>query len=257
MNAAIAVMAAVIAACIGVAVVIFWVTGKKYKRSAGLILAGGLGFFITQALVRIPLLQAFGSRLEGLGPVALALILGCSAALFETSGRLAAASATRERSASPAGGMLLGLGHGLSEMFVVLVGAYINNLVLLLGDSGAASEAAAQVKQALAATPLWMFAVAFGERLMVMVFHTLMSVLIARGFMTHKKAAFALLVFALHAALDTAVVLIANRFGPLWTEILVAAVAAGCLVALLKTPGLRKGADLPADEAAQAAGEGY
>jgi len=250
-------MVAVIAACVAVAVLVFWVTGRKYKRSAGLILAGALGFFCTQALVRIPLLQVFGSRLSALGTLATALILGCSAALFETSGRLAAAYATRERSASPAGGMLLGLGHGLSEMFVVLVGAYVNNLVLLLGDSGATSEVAAQVKQSLAATPLWMFAVAFAERLMVMVFHTLMSVLIARGIVSGKKAAFTLLVFTLHAALDTAVVLIANRFDPLWTEILVAAVAAGCLMALLKTPGLRKGADLPADEAAQAAQEGY
>lgn len=250
-------MAAVIAACIGVAVLIFWVTGKKYQRSAGLILAGALGFLCTQALVRMPLLQVFSSRLAVLGTVATALILGCSAALFETSGRVAVARLTRERSASITGGMLLGLGHGLCEMFVVLVGAYINNLVLLLGSSGATSEIAAQVKQALVATPLWLFAVAFGERLMVMVFHTLMSVLIVKGFLTGKKALYTLLVFLLHAALDTAVVLIANRFGPLWTEVLVAAAAVSCLIILLRMPDLRKGAPLPADEAAQAAQEGY
>ena len=250
-------MAAVIAACLLVAVLIFWLAGRRYQRPAGLILAGALGFFCTQALVRMPLLQVFGNRLAVLGTLATALILGGSAALFETSGRAAAVRLTRERSASLAGGMLLGLGHGLCEMFVVLVGAYVNNLVLLLGNSGATSEIAAQVKQALAATPLWMFAVAFGERLMVMVFHTLMSVLIVKGFLTGKKVRYILLVFLLHAALDTAVVLIANRFNPLWTELLVAAVAVCCLMALLKTPGLRKGPALPADEAAQAAVEGY
>lgn len=257
MNARLAAMAAVIAACAGVAALVFWLAGRKFKRSAGLILAGALGFFVTQGLVRIPLLQVFGSRLNALGSIASVLILGVSAAVFETSGRVAAARLTRERSASPAGGMLLGLGHGLCEMFVLLVGAYVNNIVLLLTKNAAASEIAAQVRQALAATPLWMFAVAFGERLMAIAFHTLMSVLVVKGFLSGKQAVYILAVIALHASFDIAVMFLSMRFGAAKTEIFIAAAAVCCLAVLLKIPGIRGAPPLPADEAAQAAEEGY
>jgi len=256
-NARLAAMAAVIAACVGVAVAIFLLANKKYKRSAGLILAGALGFFITQGLIRIPLLQVFGSRLNALGTVAPVLILGLSAAIFETSGRVAAARLTRERSASPAGGMLLGLGHGLCEMFVLLVGVYVNNIVLLLTNNAETRELAVQVQQALAATPLWMFALAFAERLMAIVFHTLMSVLIVKGFLSGRRTLYILTVLLLHAAFDIAAAFLVMHVGAAKTEIFIAAVAACCLVVLLKTPGIRGEPGLLADEAAQAVSEGF
>ncbi len=256
----ITIMAIIITVSLILAAATFLITGRKWNRSAGLIIAGAIGFYVPQMLIRIPLLQLFEGSLSRLGKVPYILILGISAALFETIGRFAAIRFTSARSRSIAGGICTGLGHGYCELFSLLVMAYINNIALLVFPIKGMEDAAVQVADIIGKTSVVFFLVAFWERLCVIVIHVLFSVLIVKGLTVKRPMAFALLVFALHAVLDTSAVMLNTEAGILYAEIFITLCAAVCGIALRFI--IKKGAGsmkltMPEDEAASAVKEGY
>ncbi len=256
----IAIMALIIAVSFILAAFTFLITGRKWNRSAGLIIAGAIGFYVPQMLIRIPLLQMFESSLSRLGKVPFILILGISAALLETTGRFAVIRFTSARSRSIAGGICTGLGHGYCELFSLLLMAYVSNIALLVFPIKGMEDAAAQVADIIGKTSVVLFLVAFWERLCVIVIHVLFSVLIVKGLMVKRPMAFVLLVFALHAVLDTGAVMLNTEAGILYAEIFITlnAIVSGIALRFMirRSAGSAK-LTMPEDEAANAVKEGY
>ena len=184
---------------------------------------GAAGFFISQIVVRLPLLnilsgmasfQSFAREHYFL----YALLLAFTAGLFELAGRFAAAkflgkNRTFRRS------LAAGLGHGGIESIVLVGLTYINNLVyLFLIQSGAFDAMIAQteamgvdsaqliaVRDTLLQVSAPLFLAAGVERVLTMVSHAAMSVIVCYGVAVKRPLPWMLLCLGMHTLLDTTV----------------------------------------------------
>lgn len=184
---------------------------------------GAAGFFISQIVVRLPLLnilsgmasfQSFAREHYFL----YALLLAFTAGLFELAGRFAAAkflgkNRTFRRS------LAAGLGHGGIESIVLVGLTYINNLVyLFLIQSGAFDAMIAQteamgvdptqliaVRDTLLQVSAPLFLAAGVERVLTMVSHAAMSVMVCYGVAAKRPLPWMLLCLGMHTLLDTTI----------------------------------------------------
>ena len=184
---------------------------------------GAAGFFVSQVVIRIPLLGI----LSGMESVVVfsqehfflyVLILAFTAGLFELAGRFAAAKClgknrTFRRS------LAAGLGHGGIESIVLVGLTYINNLVyLFLIQSGAFDAMIAQteamgvdpaqliaVRDTLLQVSAPLFLAAGVERVLTMVSHAAMSVMVCYGVAAKRPLPWMLLCLGMHTLLDTTI----------------------------------------------------
>lgn len=184
---------------------------------------GTAGFFISQIVVRLPLLnilsgmasfQSFAREHYFL----YALLLAFTAGLFELAGRFAAAkflgkNRTFRRS------LAAGLGHGGIESIILVGLTYINNLVyLFLIQSGAFDAMIAQteamgvdsaqlvaIRDTLLQVSAPLFLAAGVERVLTMVSHAAMSVIVCYGVAVKHPLPWMLLCLGMHTLLDTTV----------------------------------------------------
>ena len=182
---------------------------------------GAAGFFVSQVVIRIPLLGI----VSGMESVVMfsqehfflyVLILAFTAGLFELAGRFAAAKClgknrTFRRS------LAAGLGHGGIESIVLVGLTYINNLVYLI-QSGAFDAMIAQteamgvdpaqliaVRDTLLQVSAPLFLAAGVERVLTMVSHAAMSVMVCYGVAAKRPLPWMLLCLGMHTLLDTTI----------------------------------------------------
>lgn len=157
---------------------------------------GAAGFFITQIVVRMPLLSAI-SMLEGFVEFATehyllyAILLASSAGLFELVGRYIVAKILSKKLTFKKA-FAAGLGHGGIEAMVIVGMGYVSNFVyVIMINTGAINAAIAQGEamgvdvapfyeavSTLVNTPTSMFLLAGYERVLTMISHTAMSLLV-------------------------------------------------------------------------------
>lgn len=184
---------------------------------------GAAGFFISQIVIRLPLLNIL-SGIASFQNFAqehfflYALLLAFTAGLFELAGRFAAAkflgkNRTFRRS------LAAGLGHGGIESIILVGLTYINNLVyLFLIQSGAFDAMIAQteamgvdpaqlvaIRDTLLQVSAPLFLAAGVERVLTMVSHAAMSVIVCYGVAVKRPLPWMLLCLGMHTLLDTTV----------------------------------------------------
>lgn len=108
--------------CIGIPIGGYLYFRVKKVGYIGIFIAGALSFYLTQMVIRIPILQLALPKMEWyvnladkesfLYPVGLALFLGGTAALFETFGRFITLNYLLQKRLSYRSGIVHGLGHG-------------------------------------------------------------------------------------------------------------------------------------------------
>ncbi len=184
---------------------------------------GAAGFFVSQVVIRIPLLGI----VSGMASVVVfsqehfflyVLILAFTAGLFELAGRFAAAKCLGKKRTFRRS-LAAGLGHGGIESIVLVGLTYINNLVyLFLIQSGAFDAIIAQT-EAMGADPAQLIAVrdtllqvsaplflaAGVERVLTMVSHAAMSVMVCYGVAAKRPLPWMLLCLGMHTLLDTTI----------------------------------------------------
>jgi uncharacterized membrane protein YhfC len=258
---------------IGVPIALLIILSIRWRGAAGSFFAGTLGFFIPQALIRIPILQALGSNEVYLAfaknyTVLYALLLAFTAGLFETTGRLFIFKLLLRDRYSYAAGFAAGAGHGGIEAIYLVGLTYINNLVLsLMINSGSSAGLSALLPQkslsaavdSLAKTPSTMFLLGGVERVFTIVFHIAMSVLLLSFIVKGRTLAGFAVVTGLHTCLDFAAVLIqTSGAGILLTEGIVLLAAAASAWYLLHARGHFPGSvGIPGDAAEKAVDEGF
>lgn len=208
-------------------VVMLIVYAAKNKKS-GIVSAwfiGAAGFFVTQIVIRVPILTvlqsqswflSFGSNHLFLYAFSLAFTAG----LFELAGRYTAAKLMR-KNLTFRRSLAAGLGHGGIEAMILIATTYINNLAyILLINSGAFDTILAQTaamgvdisqlelirEQLLALSPA-VFLLAGFERILTMIAHAAMSMLVCYG-VAHKRTGICVLIcLVMHTFIDfTAVI---------------------------------------------------
>jgi uncharacterized membrane protein YhfC len=194
----------------------------KNKRSK-LISAwalGAAGFFVTQILIRIPILSVmqtqpwFTSFSENHGFL-FAFALAFTAGLFELAGRFVVArilskNLTYKRS------LAAGLGHGGIEAMILVGITYLNNILYIFMinsgtfdavvnealQAGVDVSALLQVKDSLIQSSPALFLLGGFERLLAMIGHVAMSMIVCYGIHTGKPLKGALVCLGIHTFID-------------------------------------------------------
>jgi uncharacterized membrane protein YhfC len=238
----------IILVCFGFPAILWIITARRHKGVAIAVLAGTLGFFVPQMLIRIPLLSVFATAISLLQktPVLYALFLAGTAGLFETTGRLLVFKLLLRKRLHWRTGFATGIGHGGIEAILLVGLSYVNIIIYgvmqnagmlekVLSSAGA-SEQLAQIQSLLQALTPSVIAAAGFERTCTIVFHISISVLLLQFIL--KKQAIRGFVFCtlLHAALDfSAVYASFNGWGIWQVEGIAAGFAAISVVYLIKS----------------------
>lgn len=203
-----------------VAVLIVFAAKNKKMGIVSAWLLGAAGFFVTQILIRLPILTflqsqswfaAFSQRHLFLYAFGLAFTAG----LFELAGRYAVAgimtkNLTFKRS------LAAGLGHGGIEAMVLIGMTYVNNLIyIVMINSGYFDYLIAQtaglgvdvsqlelIRTQLLATSPALFLLAGVERILAMTGHVAMSLLVCYGVAHKKVLPCILLCLGIHTLMD-------------------------------------------------------
>lgn len=179
-------------------VIIFIVYAVKNKKQGvvGAWFLGAAGFFVTQIIIRVPILSAlslmpeFTSFVEN-NYLIYALLLGLTAGLFEVVGRFASAKIL-SKNLTFTKGFAAGLGHGGIEAMVLIGMTYISNLLYAtMINSGAIEAVIAQTEamgvdvtpiytlvDTLVNTPSYMYLLGAYERILAMIAHVAMTLVV-------------------------------------------------------------------------------
>lgn len=203
-------------------VLVLLVFSLKHRKQGILSawLLGAAGFFVTQILIRLPILTALQSQGWFLAFAqnhlfAYAFSLAFTAGLFELAGRFAVAKLMHKR-LTLRRSLAAGLGHGGIEAMMIVGITYINNLAYIaMINSGSFDTVVAQTaalgvdvsqlelirQQLLSASPA-LFLLAGFERILAMTGHVAMSMLVCYGVTHGKTGICTLLCLGVHTLID-------------------------------------------------------
>ncbi len=203
-------------------IVVMLIIALRHKKQgiASAWWLGAAGFFVTQILIRLPILSFLQSRswfidFAQKNLFIYALCLAFTAGLFELAGRFAAAK-IMEKKLTWRRSLAAGLGHGGIEAMVLIGMTYVNNLIyIVMINSGIFDTLIAQtaglgmdvsqlelIRSQLVGMEPAMFLLAGLERLLAMTCHVAMSALVCYGVANKKPGVCALLCLGLHTIID-------------------------------------------------------
>lgn len=203
-------------------VVILIVFAAKNKKQ-GIVsawLLGAAGFFVTQILIRLPILTALQSQSWFIAfsqnhLFGYAFSLAFTAGLFELAGRYGVAKILQKKLTYKRA-LAAGLGHGGIEAIILVGITYVNNLICifmvnssafdgLIAQTAAMGVDVSQLElirtQLLSTSPV-LFLLGGFERLLAMTAHLAMSVLVCYGAARKKTMPCVLLCLAIHTFID-------------------------------------------------------
>ena len=201
------------------AVILFAAKNRKQGILSAWLL-GAAGFFVTQILIRLPILTALQGQSWFLSfsqnhLFGYAFSLAFTAGLFELAGRFVVAKLL-QRKLTYNRSLAAGLGHGGIEAMLLIGMTYVNNLIYIvminsgsfdamIAQTAAIPEAAAQLElirqQFLTSSP-FLFALAGLERLLAMTGHVAMSMLVCYGVAHKKVLPCCLICLGIHTLMD-------------------------------------------------------
>lgn len=206
----------------GLPLVALFVFGVR-NRGKGIWTAwilGALGFFVTQILIRVPILTAIQSQPWFLAfsqnhLFLYAFLLAFTAGLFELAGRFVVAKLMK-KNLTYKRSLAAGMGHGGIEAILLVGMAYINNLVYIaminngtfdtmVAEVVAAGVDASQLhmlKDTLMTTSPAMFLLGGFERLLAMMAHAGMTMIVCWGIHSGKAGKCALVCLGIHTLID-------------------------------------------------------
>lgn len=186
-----------------IALIVYAVKNKK-QGVVGAWFLGAAGFFVTQIIIRVPILSVLSLMPEFVAfaenyYVVYSLLLGLTAALFEVVGRFASAKIL-SKNLTFTKGFAAGLGHGGIEAMVLVGMTYISNLLYVaMINSGTIEVVIAQTEamgvdvtpiytliDSLVNSPSYLFLLAGYERILAMIGHVAMT-LVVFYFMSKKQ----------------------------------------------------------------------
>jgi len=183
---------------------------------------GAAGFFVTQMLIRVPILTALQNQSWFLAfsrntPFLYAFILAFTAGLFELAGRFAVAMSMKKGGLNFRRSLAAGLGHGGIEAMLLVGMTYINNLIYivminsgafdaLLAQSAPLGEAVVQqlaaIRDSLISASPALFLLAGFERILTMICHVGMSLAVCWGVSEGKPLRGCLISLVIHTLID-------------------------------------------------------
>ncbi len=206
-----------ICVCFALPIVGYIFLRKRASHIARAFWFGALAFFVSQIVLRIPLLQLFAltpwAQTHLAGAVPNGLFHAFTAGLFEECARFLAFALLLKKRRRYIDGLAFGVGHGGCEA-VLLVGLSLINTLVIIFMQNAGQLAALGLGDQLAPilaslqdlTPLT--ALLGGvERVLTLGIHIGLSVVVLTGFVQNKKWQYLLYAILAHTAVDMVVIL--------------------------------------------------
>lgn len=203
-----------------VGILVYLTLRNKGKKLPSAWLLGAAGFFVTQMLIRIPILMVLSAQPWFVAFAQnhyflYAFLLAFTAGLFELAGRFAVAKLL-SKDLSYQRSLAAGLGHGGIEAMLLVGMTYISNLALilmintgsfdlLLTQTAAAGVDVSQlelVRDTLINTSPILFLLGGFERILAMTAHAAMSLLVCYGVRSGKLLPNLLLCLGIHTLID-------------------------------------------------------
>ena len=208
---------------VGLPMVVLAVFAAKHKKQ-GIVsawLLGAAGFFVTQILIRIPILtflqtQSWFMDFANAHLFLYAFGLAFTAGLFELAGRFVVAKLLAKKELNPKRSLAAGLGHGGIEAIVITGIAMVNNLAYIAMINAGTFEEILSVaagagvdisqlelikEQLLTYSPV-LFLLGGFERILAMTAHVAMSMLVCYGVAHKKVLPYTLICLAIHTFID-------------------------------------------------------
>jgi uncharacterized membrane protein YhfC len=180
-----------------------------YKKAFSFLplLAGVLGFFISQILFRLTLIQAvlpqlgwYRQFMQMQWPYSVFLCF--TAGLVEEPARFICFTIMKKRRGF-ADGLSYGIGHGGIEAILIVGLSYLSNIIISMMidlHSPEASMIPADVVSVLTNSSPGIFLVAGLERIFAVLLHIALSLVVLNGFQTNRKALYLFISFLLHGS---------------------------------------------------------
>ena len=204
-------------------------------------LAGAAGFFVTQIIIRMPIMSGIQLSLGyeaymnfvANHYVLYCFILALTAALFEFAGRFVVARLL-QKNASFKCGFAAGLGHGSIEAILIVGMTYLNNLLYIFminsgtfdtlvaqaAATGADVSTLAALPETFMTTPVAVFYLAGFERILTVIGHIAMSLIVCYFVWNKQALKGSLICIAWHFALDFGSVILNSLATPYLGSIL-------------------------------------
>lgn len=187
---------------------------------------GALGFFVTQMVIRIPILQGL-SLTSGFvafatnHPIIYSFCLAFTAGLFELIGRYVVAK-LMHKNLTYRRSIAAGLGHGGIEAMLLLGMTYVNNLLYALmintgsfdaminqvGAMGMDISPYVSIKQTLIATPSYLYLLGGYERILTIICHVAMSLIVCYYVAQKQDIKGLFICLGLHTLLDSSTLIL-------------------------------------------------
>ena len=176
--------------------------GRRYNTSWKAVAIGALIFILFQPVLRFPLLKllqgtSWFTYNSVVNPWLIAIVLGFSAAIFESTGRFIAFKFILKDRLQWKNGIAYGIGHGGIEAIVLAGFPLINAFFVSLSDPSLLNQA----------PPLYL--VGGLERIFAMIFHVAASLIVLYG-VRNKKYRYLLYAILVHGILDSSIGFIKN-----------------------------------------------
>ena len=266
-------MITTLALCFASPILSFLLLRRRHARMAGPLVAGALAFYVSQMLIRIPLLQ-FGLPFLQKQGIELpkgflyVLALSLSAGLFEETARVGAFRLLIKERRTWASGVAFGIGHGGIEAILLVGMTYVNNLVLstlynrgtlnIFLEGKVPPETVSAIVSALTGTRADQFFAAGLERLMVMAIHIALSLIVLEGITKGHTWLSWMVAVILHGGVNLmSSGLVAAGFGIWWSEAALLVVSAIAVVYVMTAKKRFPDETTDVDEAHKALEEGF
>ena len=213
---------------------------------------GALAWFVSQVVLRIPIMQILGTNTKWFPAftstiVGVIIIGGLTAGLFEESARLFGAKLFLKNKTFYKDAISFGLGHGLCEVIVIVgLGSISNILNASLINSGlfntvvaaqnAPAEAVDLVIKALTTYNYGTAGIVILERIIAVAFHIFATVLIFKG-INEKKITYYFIAILAHTAFNSIAVLTNKYFGAVVCELILLGITIFVSIYTVKVKG--------------------
>lgn len=209
-------------------IILLIVFNKKMETKFTVSLIGMLAFFVSQTVIRMPLLSVLQMTMPKFmaftsSPLGMVLIGGLTAGLFEETARLICVSIMKPENRHFKNSVSFGLGHGVFEAVTLVGFSMISNLiVMIMINSGAFSEILKTMSpidrmtitptlMALCGAKPYTFILGILERASSITFHVFASYLIFKGKREGKTIQYYITAVLLHT-LSNSIIAIGNIF---------------------------------------------
>ena len=203
------------------ALLFFYARANKGSNILTAWLLGAAGFFVTQMLIRVPILtvlqtQSWFMTFSQNHAFVFSFVLAFTAGLFELAGRFAVAKVMK-KNLTFSRGFAAGLGHGGIEAMLLVGMTYVNNLLYIaminsgtfdavLAQVAPMGEAAVQqlsaIRDSLVFSSPALFLLGGFERILAMTAHLGMSLVVAWGVYEGKPLGGCLISLCIHTLID-------------------------------------------------------